>query len=62
MKASLLALLLFSTAALAQKGKISINPNSKLMQDDSGRSVIFHGVNVVYKVAPYIPQRSTFDS
>jgi len=43
----------------AQKnaGKISINPESRLMQDSFGRSIIFHGVNVVYKVDPYIPAR-----
>ncbi len=32
------------------------------MKDASGRSVIFHGVNIVYKVAPYIPARDQFDS
>lgn len=32
------------------------------MQDGAGRSVIFHGVNIVYKVHPYIPQRDVFDS
>ena len=32
------------------------------MQDASRRSVIFHGVNVVYKVHPFIPQNDTFDS
>jgi endoglycosylceramidase len=31
------------------------------MQDATGRSVIFHGVNVVYKVHPYIPSRDKFD-
>jgi hypothetical protein len=52
---------LLATAVLAQKGQISINPKTKLMQDSSGRSVIFHGVNVVYKVHPYIPLRDKFD-
>jgi endoglycosylceramidase len=32
------------------------------MEDSSRRSVIFHGVNVVYKVFPYIPKRDVFDS
>jgi endoglycosylceramidase len=31
------------------------------MQDSYGRSVIFHGVNVVYKVDPYIPDQTKFD-
>lgn len=30
--------------------------------DQANRTVIFHGVNVVYKVAPYIPQRDVFDA
>ena len=29
--------------------------------DEDGRSVLFHGVNVVYKVAPYIPSTEDFD-
>lgn len=33
------------------------------MIDGAGRSTIFHGVNVVYKVDPYIPtMNSTFDA
>lgn len=32
------------------------------MLDGARRSVIFHGVNVVYKVAPYIPTQGSFDS
>jgi len=32
------------------------------MEDSLGRSIIFHGVNMVYKVAPYIPNNSTFDA
>ena len=31
------------------------------MIDASGRSVIFHGVNVVFKVDPYIPDQGAFD-
>ena len=29
--------------------------------DAEGRSVLFHGVNVVYKVDPYIPSTGDFD-
>jgi len=32
-----------------------------MIEDQFGRSVIFHGVNVVYKVHPYIPQQDVFD-
>ena len=31
------------------------------MQDAFGRSTIFHGVNVVYKVHPYLPSTDKFD-
>ena len=47
--------------AAAQINTISIDPSSRQLRDSSGRSVIFHGVNVVYKVAPYIPQDNAFD-
>jgi len=32
------------------------------MRDKDGRHVIFHGVNIVYKVAPFLPDQQTFDS
>ena len=38
-----------------------MNPLTRLMQDSSRRSVIFHGVNVVYKVDPYLPSEDSFD-
>jgi endoglycosylceramidase len=42
--------------------KIAIDPESRQFIDESGRSVLFHGVNVVYKVAPYIPSDGAFDA
>jgi endoglycosylceramidase len=41
--------------------RISVNPETRQFVDESGRSVLFHGVNVVYKVAPYIPIQDVFD-
>lgn len=35
--------------------KISVDPSSRQFVDEQGRSVVFHGVNVVYKMDPYIP-------
>lgn len=46
---------------LVSSSLITIDPATRSLRDSYGRSVIFHGVNVVYKVAPYIPQESTFD-
>ena len=37
------------------EGEITINTDERLMQDEYGRTVIFHGVNVVYKRPPYFP-------
>ena len=44
-----------------QQGPITINPKSRLMVDASQRSTIFHGVNIVYKVDPYVPSSDAFD-
>ncbi len=46
----------------AQVGEIAVNTSSRFMIDGARRTTIFHGVNVVYKIAPYIPtSNSTFD-
>jgi endoglycosylceramidase len=42
--------------------KIGINSESRQLIDEHGRAVLLHGVNVVYKVAPYIPSQGAFDS
>jgi hypothetical protein len=48
--------------AAAQSGQITVNTTTKFMVDGEKRSTIFHGVNVVYKVDPYIPTKNaTFD-
>jgi len=41
--------------------KIGINSSTRQFVDDNGRSVVFHGVNVVYKVDPYIPTQGEFN-
>jgi hypothetical protein len=46
----------------AQSGEIEVNTTSRFMIDGARRTTIFHGVNVVYKIAPYIPStNATFD-
>jgi endoglycosylceramidase len=59
---SLATLALLFSSVFAQNGRISIDTKSRQLKDGSGRSVIFHGVNVVYKVDPYIPDKDNFDS
>jgi len=41
--------------------RIDIDSANRMFVDQEGRQVIFHGVNVVYKVDPYIPETDTFD-
>ena len=38
-----------------------IDPTKQFMLDESGRYKIFHGVNVVVKLPPYIPDTEKFD-
>eukprot|EP01125_Pyxidicula_operculata_P015605 TRINITY_DN5320_c0_g1_i1.p1 TRINITY_DN5320_c0_g1~~TRINITY_DN5320_c0_g1_i1.p1 ORF type:complete len:517 (-),score=117.21 TRINITY_DN5320_c0_g1_i1:100-1650(-) len=40
---------------------IHIDPQTNLMMDDSGRVRIYHGVNAVYKIFPYYPNKDGFD-
>lgn len=40
---------------------IHMNTTTRMFEDDFGRAVIFHGVNVVVKLAPYIPITDHFD-
>jgi endoglycosylceramidase len=42
--------------------KVSIDSESRNILDDQGRALLLHGVNVVYKVDPYIPSSGEFDS
>lgn len=46
------------TAAMLMEpalSKIMVDSANRQFVDESGRAVIFHGVNVVYKMDPYIP-------
>lgn len=52
----------FSDSHLDLKlGLIQVNPETKRLVDQFGREVFFHGVNVVYKIPPYIPRTDVFD-
>ena len=42
--------------------RVKIDPSTRTFKDADGRQVLFHGVNVVYKVDPYIPSEGEFDS
>jgi len=34
---------------------VKVNPETRMIEDLLGRTLLFHGVNVVYKLPPYIP-------
>ena len=42
--------------------RIDVDTEHRTFVDAQGRQVLFHGVNVVYKVDPYIPSTGEFDS
>ena len=53
---------IFEPAQNATSQQINIDSANRIFVDASGRQVLFHGVNVVYKVDPYIPSDAEFDS
>jgi len=61
LKSTLLSILAL-TASASVKPDIGIDSKNRVLRDNKGRHTIYHGVNVVYKVAPYIPDTETFDA
>lgn len=55
--------MIFAAALLAAAAvaTIKVNPDNRTFVDEHGRQVLFHGVNIVYKVDPYIPSEGSFD-
>ena len=56
------AALYTGVAAVDASARIDIDTGNRTFVDQTGRQVLFHGVNVVYKVDPYIPSIGEFDS
>lgn len=50
-----------SAAKVSEPKAIRIDPESRVLRDSQNRHVILHGVNVVYKVSPYVPEEDRFD-
>jgi len=42
-------------AAVASSRMITVDSKDRIMREEDGRHIIFHGVNVVYKVDPFLP-------
>lgn len=55
------AALLASQAVAKHTDQVTIDPETRMFIDKEGRSILFHGVNVVYKVDPFIPSDGAFD-
>jgi endoglycosylceramidase len=47
---------------MTPKKEFTIDSKERVMRDSEGRHTIFHGVNVVYKIPPYIPDSQVYDS
>ena len=58
----MLGVLLALGAAIVAAEKISIDPATHNFIDNAGRTRIFHGMNAVYKIAPWHPTTTGFDS
>ena len=58
---SFVSYLLTGVSLAVQLPKMSIDRDSLNFVDETGRIQVFHGVNVVVKIPPYIPAREPFD-
>lgn len=56
-----LKLAAFGITALCVDARISVDPKTRQFVDENNRAVLFHGVNVVYKMDPFIPSQGEFD-
>ena len=52
---------IFIACSLSELPHIRVDPSTQHFIDEYGRVRIFHGVNVVYKVPPYLPNLTHFD-
>ena len=48
------------SAGITQLPRIRVDPVERVMRDEYGSQVVFHGVNVVYKEKPYLPNLDDF--
>lgn len=55
-------LLLLVCAWAPASAFVRVNPATQMFEDASGRTVVFHGVNAVYKQAPWLPSTGAWDA
>ena len=51
----LIAVLLLCSVICLTQAKLKVNPQTKQIVDEQGNTVILHGVNVAYKISPFLP-------
>jgi len=55
-------LIIFTIIQLSQGSTVRIDINTKQFVDENNRVLLFHGINAVYKLAPWIPMTEGFDA
>jgi hypothetical protein len=58
----LLVLVAVVNSIIQDDNNIKINPSTHMFIDKQRRTRLFHGVNAVYKLAPYYPDSTKFDA
>lgn len=61
-QALLLSFAMLIALATLTRAFISVDPETQFMVDDDGRARLFHGVNAVYKVPPWHPDVSEWNT
>lgn len=49
------AALLMGSKEQEKPSQVYVDPPTRAIRDPEGRQLVFHGVNVVYKLPPYVP-------
>lgn len=57
----LISTIVFLAALTSASASVKINPSNHFFVDGNSRTRIFHGVNAVYKIAPWFPSTEGFD-
>ena len=61
MRSIVLLFILLSFSLIFSKGILKVNPETNRIEDEQGRERFFHGINIVIKTPPYIPEVNEFN-
>ena len=59
---SLISITMAATLGTVSAGNVWIDSENRVMRDEYDRQLLLHGVNVVYKVPPYMPDGTTWSA